>query len=95
MRARVTTGATADEAVKALRESITERLEAVSDKLGLSAAQRGEIRSVHANFSDKFKAQRDQRVALRQQELQALGAHLTADQREKAKDFIEDHAGAL
>jgi len=90
-----TTGASADEAVKALRETIAERLEAVSDMLGLSAAQRGEINSVHASFADKFKAQRDQRTALRRQELQALGVHLTAEQREKARDFIEDHAGAL
>ena len=29
------------------------------------------------------------------QELQALGTHLTPEQREKAKEFIEDHAGAL
>jgi thermostable 8-oxoguanine DNA glycosylase len=89
------TGASADEAVTALRETIAERLEAVSDKLGLSAAQRSEIRNVHASFTDKFKAQREERVALRREELQALGTHLTAEQREKAKEFIEDHALAL
>lgn len=88
------TGSSADEAIKALRESIAERMEAVADKLELTAAQRDEIRGAQANFADKFKAQRDQRIALRREELKALGVHLTPEQREKAKDLAEDYVMA-
>jgi glycosyltransferase involved in cell wall biosynthesis len=88
-------GATADEAIKALRESIAERLEAVADKLDLTAVQRNEIRGIHASFTNKFQTQRDQRTTLRQEELQALGAYLTPEQREKAKELAEEHASAL
>jgi Spy/CpxP family protein refolding chaperone len=89
------TGATADEAVKALRETISERMEAVADKLGLSADQRTQIRGVHTTFADKFKAQREERKTLRQEELKALGAILSPAQREQAKEFAEDYAQAL
>jgi len=89
------TGDSADEAIKALRESIAERLEAVADKLELTAEQREKIKGVHANFSDKFKAQREQRTALRQEELKAISVHLTPEQREKAKDMVEEKVTAL
>jgi Spy/CpxP family protein refolding chaperone len=88
-------GRDAIEAVKALKESIAERLEAVADKLDLSADQRNEIRGAHAAFADKFKAQREKRKTLRQEELQAIGATLTQEQRAKVKDFVEDHAEEL
>ena len=45
--------------------------------------------------TDKFKAQRDERTTLRQQELQALGAHLTPEQREKTKNLAEEYLMAL
>jgi Spy/CpxP family protein refolding chaperone len=83
------------EAAKALKETISERLEAVADKLNLSPDQRNEIRGIRDTFSDKFKSQRDQRKALRQQELQALQTILSADQREKVKEFVEDHSDEL
>jgi hypothetical protein len=83
------------EAAKALKETISERLEAVADKLNLSADQRNEIRGIRDTFSDKFKSQRDQRKALRQQELQALQTILSAEQREKVKEFVEDHSDEL
>src|SRR5579863_3953771 len=82
-------------AAKGLKETVSERLEAVGEKLDLSADQRNEIRGVRAAFADKFKLQRDQRKALRQQELQALQGILTAEQRAKVKDFIEDHSEEL
>jgi Spy/CpxP family protein refolding chaperone len=85
-----TSGQTPIEAAKALRETVAERLEAVGDKLKLSADQRTEIRGVGAAWADKFKEQREQRKALRREELQAIGAILTPEQREKAKDLVED-----
>jgi Spy/CpxP family protein refolding chaperone len=68
-----------------------ERLEAVAEKLGLTDDQRAKIREAHAAFAEKFPAQREQRKALRREELKALGAILTAEQREKVKNFVEDH----
>ena len=81
--------------MKALRETITERLEALADKLELSATQREEIRKAHASFADKFKAQRDQRTAIRQEELKAMSTFLTPEQREKARDFAEEFVAGL
>jgi Spy/CpxP family protein refolding chaperone len=85
------TGRDAAEAAQALRETIKDRLEAVADKLGLTDDQKAKIRDAHAAFAEKFQAQRDQRKALREEEMKALGAILTAEQREKVKHFVEDH----
>jgi hypothetical protein len=83
------------EAAKALKETIAERLEVVGNKLGLTADQRAEIRTAHDAFADKFNAQRDRRKALRQEELKALGEILPPEQRDKAKEFVEDHSEQL
>ena len=88
-------GREAIEAAKALKETIAERLEAAGNTLGLTADQRAEIRSAHDAFADKFGAQRSRRKALRQEELKALGEILTPEQRDKAKDFVEDHSEQL
>jgi Spy/CpxP family protein refolding chaperone len=79
------------EVARALQETIKDRLEAIADKLGLADDQRTKIRDAHAAFAEKFQAQRDKRKALRREELKALGAILTAEQREKVKNFVEDH----
>jgi Spy/CpxP family protein refolding chaperone len=73
-----------------LRETIAERLEGVADKLGLTAEQKDKIKETHASFVPKYRAQRDKRRELRQNELDALSAMLTTDQREKVKDMIGD-----
>jgi Spy/CpxP family protein refolding chaperone len=73
-----------------LRETIADRLEGVADKLGLTAEQKEKIKETHAGFIPKYRVQRDKRRELRQKELDALSALLTADQREKVKDFIGD-----
>jgi Spy/CpxP family protein refolding chaperone len=88
-------GRDAMDAARALKETIAERLEAVGDKLGLSADQKGEIRGVRATFAEKYQSQREQRKALRKEELQALQGTLTPEQREKVKDFVEDHSETL
>lgn len=73
-----------------LRETIAERLNAVADKLGITAEQKEKIKETHAGFAEKYKAQRAQRRELRQSELDAVSAILTAEQREKVKNFVED-----
>jgi Spy/CpxP family protein refolding chaperone len=89
------TGRETIEAAKALKETIAERLEAAGNTLGLTADQRAEIRTANNAFADKFGAQRNQRKALRQEELKALGEILTPEQRDKVKDFVEDHSEQL
>jgi Spy/CpxP family protein refolding chaperone len=73
-----------------LKETIAERLEGVGEKLGLTTEQKEKIKEAHAGFAPKYRAQRDRRRELRQKELDALSAVLTADQREKVKDMIGD-----
>ena len=73
-----------------LRETIAERLNAVADKLGITAEQKEKIKETHAGFAQKYEAQRAQRRELRQRELDAVSAILTAEQREKVKNFVED-----
>ena len=80
----------ATEGEAALRETIAERIEAMADKLGLTAEQRTKIRGVNATLANKFKSQRDQRSALRAEEWKAFAEILTPEQREKAKDLVED-----
>jgi Spy/CpxP family protein refolding chaperone len=80
----------AAEGEAALRETIAERIEAMADKLGLTAEQRTKIRGVNATLANKFKSQRDQRSALRAEEWKAFAEILTPEQREKAKDLVED-----
>ncbi len=80
-----------DEAtITQLRETIAERIDGVADKLGLSSEQKEKIKEAHAGFVPKYREQRDKRRELRQKELDAISALLTADQRDKVKDFITD-----
>jgi Spy/CpxP family protein refolding chaperone len=84
-----------DEAtITQLRETIADRLDGVADKLGLTTEQKEKIKDTHAGFIPKYRAQRDQRRELRQKELDALSAFLTADQREKVKDIVGDQFAA-
>ena len=73
-----------------LRETIADRLSAVADKLGMTAEQKEKVKEIHAGFADRYKAQRAHRRELRQSELDAISAILTAEQREKVKDFVDD-----
>ena len=73
-----------------LRETVSDRLQAVADKLGLTDEQTRKIREAHAAYADKYQALRAQRLDLLQSELQALGQVLTPEQREIAKGFVAD-----
>jgi hypothetical protein len=78
------------EAASALKETVNERMEALGDKLELTPQQRSEIRNVRSAWADKFREQREQRIALRREELKSLEPILTAEQREKVRDFVQD-----
>ncbi len=78
------------EAMAMLKESIADRLQAAAEKLGLSQEQRDKIKATYATFAANYTTQRDQREALRKEELNAMGAVLTPDQREKVKNYFAD-----
>jgi Spy/CpxP family protein refolding chaperone len=77
-----------------LRETIAERLEGAADRLGLTAEQKEKIKETHTGYVPKYREQRDKRRELRQKELDALSAVLTADQRDKVKDITGDQFAA-
>jgi Spy/CpxP family protein refolding chaperone len=74
----------------ALAQSVAERLRTAADKLGLTDEQRGKIRETHGSYVDKYRALAHDRRALLHDELKAIGEQLTSDQREKARDLLED-----
>jgi Spy/CpxP family protein refolding chaperone len=78
------------QAVAMLKETIAERLEATADKLGLTQEQRDKIKATYSGFAATYAAQREQREALRKEELKAMGEILTPEQREKAKHYFAD-----
>lgn len=77
-----------------LKETMRERLEAAADDLSLTPEQRNQIKEKGAEFAKKYAAQREQREALRKEELTAVGEILTPEQREKVKNFFADRLGA-
>lgn len=81
-------------ALEQLRETVCERLQTVSDQLGLTPEQRATIREGHAAFADKFQALRTKRRELLQSEFEAIRDVLTPEQREMAKDLVEDRREA-
>jgi Spy/CpxP family protein refolding chaperone len=78
------------QALALLKESISERLEATADKLGLSQDQRAKIKDAYSGFAAKYRAQREQRETLRRDELKAMSEILTPEQREKVKNYFAD-----
>ena len=56
----------------------------------IDGEQRTTIRGINAALAEKFKSQRDQRKVLRAEEWKAFAEILTPEQREKAKDLVED-----
>jgi Spy/CpxP family protein refolding chaperone len=77
-------------ALEQLRETVSDRLHAAADKLGLTAEQRDKIREIHTGFAPKYQAQREARRELRRDEFKELGAILTPEQREQVKDAVEE-----
>jgi Spy/CpxP family protein refolding chaperone len=77
-------------ALEQLRETVSERLQTVADRLGLTPEQRTKIREAHAAFADKFQALRTQRRELLQSEFEAIREVLTPEQRDQVKGFVED-----
>jgi Spy/CpxP family protein refolding chaperone len=77
-----------------LKQSVSEKLQAVADQLGLTPEQRDKIKELHRSFEAKRQALRDQRRELCEGDFKAISEVLTADQREKVKAFMEDKVEA-
>src|SRR5262249_4510175 len=91
------TAARAAEEQKCLRSEIEQMLQSVAEKLKDAAAkldltdeQKSKIGEIEAKDAEQRTALRTERKALLQDELKALGSILTAEQREKIKEFAED-----
>jgi len=54
------------------KETSEERLEGTAEKLGLTQQQRDKIKAIYSGLAAKYTAQRDQREALRMEELKAM-----------------------
>jgi Spy/CpxP family protein refolding chaperone len=80
--------------VDLLKQSVSEKLQAVAEKLGLTQEQRDKIQEIHRSFAAKRQALRDQRKDLFQSDLKAIGEMLTPEQREKVSALMEDRVEA-
>src|SRR5262245_22748199 len=76
--------------VDLLKQSVSEKLQAAAEMLGLTQEQRDKIKEVHRSFEARRQAMREQRRALLQSDLRAISESLTPEQREKAQAFLED-----
>jgi Spy/CpxP family protein refolding chaperone len=78
-----------------LRETISDRLEAVADKIGLSDEQKTKVREAHTAYAEKCQAYRAKRRELLESELETLAQVLTPEQREIAKGYADDLKAAV
>jgi Spy/CpxP family protein refolding chaperone len=74
----------------AAAQSVSERLQAKAEKLGLTTEQRDKLREIYAPYREKYRALRAERRKLLESELKAIASVLTPEQREKVRDCSED-----
>jgi Spy/CpxP family protein refolding chaperone len=80
--------------VDLLKQSVSEKLQAAAEQLGLTSEQRDKIKEIHRTFEAQRQALRDQRRDLHQSDLKAIGEILTPEQREKVHGLTEDRVEA-
>jgi Spy/CpxP family protein refolding chaperone len=73
-----------------LAESVSERLSALADELGLTDEQKKQIREADQSSAAKLKAALQERRELLRKELEAVGSILTPEQKKMAQELIED-----
>jgi Spy/CpxP family protein refolding chaperone len=76
--------------VDLLKQSVSEKLQAVAERLGLTPEQRDKIKEIHRSFEAKRQALRDQRRELCQQDLKSITEILSPEQQKKVDDLMED-----
>jgi Spy/CpxP family protein refolding chaperone len=80
--------------VDLLKQSVSEKMQAVADRLGLTQEQRAKIKETHGSFAAQRQALRDQRHDLYQSDLKSISEILTPEQRKKVDDLMEDRIDA-
>ena len=80
--------------VDLLKQSVSEKVQAVAERLGLTQEQRDKIKETHRSFEAQRQALRDQRRDLYQSDLKSIGDILTPEQRKQVDDLIEDRVDA-
>ena len=75
--------------VAGLRDSMADRLESAADELGLSDEQRAKIGASFRPFAQKYREQCAEHRKLVEDELKAIGAVLTPEQRKMARRYVE------
>src|SRR5262245_36975349 len=69
--------------VDLLKQSVSEKLQAAADRLGLSQEQRDKIKETHKSFEAQRQALRDQRRELCRADRNNINSILTPEQRTK------------
>jgi Spy/CpxP family protein refolding chaperone len=75
--------------VASLRGTVADRIESAADELNLSAEQREKIREVVLSLAQKYREQLTEHRNLVEDELKAVGAVLTPEQRKAARRYVE------
>jgi Spy/CpxP family protein refolding chaperone len=81
--------------VDLLKQSVSEKMQAVAERLGLTQEQRDKIKETHRSFEAQRQALRDQRRDLYQSDLKSMGDILTPEQRKQVDELMEDRVEAL
>jgi len=80
--------------VDLLKQSVSERLQAMADRLGLTQEQREKIKETHRSFEAQRQALREQRRELHQSDRKAISDILTPEQRKQVEDLVDDQVDA-
>ena len=72
-------------------QSVCARLHAAAEKLNLTPEQRKQILDTHESFDEKYDKLAEDRRELLKSELKAVGEALTPEQREKVRNYFQDH----
>jgi Spy/CpxP family protein refolding chaperone len=75
--------------VASLRDTVADRIESAADELDVTAEQREKIREVVLSFAQKYRAQATEHRELVEDELKAVGAVLTPEQRRAVRRYVE------
>jgi Spy/CpxP family protein refolding chaperone len=75
--------------VASLRDTVADRIESAADELDLTSEQREKIREVVLSFGQKYREQLTANRNLVEDELKAVGAVLTPEQRKVVRRYVE------
>ncbi len=74
-----------------IAQTVSERLRAAAEKLGLTSEQQQRIIDAYKSYDEKYEKLSDDRRELLKSELKSVGEILTPEQREKVRNYFQDH----